>query len=234
MAAAATLAAADRTILAIGAHAGDMEISAGAVLARHARLGDRVVLFHLTLGEGGNPKMPAAEYATQKRSEAATAAKLLGAEVRFGPYADAQIPRGDEPARSVAEALCDVNPTHVITHWKNSIHRDHSLTYTIVTDAVLLASVKGCRSVRSVWYAENWEDDEGFHPYAYVDVSQDFERWQTAVSAYKFIRGGISPFPYLAYYESLARLRGAQSGKHYAVAFDVDASAKRRVFDLLP
>ena len=35
--------AADRTVLAIGAHAGDAEITAGAILARHKRLGDRVV-----------------------------------------------------------------------------------------------------------------------------------------------------------------------------------------------
>jgi N-acetylglucosamine malate deacetylase 1 len=38
------------TVLAVGAHAGDMEIAAGAVLARHKRLGDRIVLLHLTLG----------------------------------------------------------------------------------------------------------------------------------------------------------------------------------------
>lgn len=44
-----------RTILAVGAHAGDMELTAGAALIKHARQGDRVVLLHLTLGEGGNP-----------------------------------------------------------------------------------------------------------------------------------------------------------------------------------
>jgi len=232
--AAATLAAAERTILAIGAHAGDMEVSAGAVLARHARLGDRVVLLHLTLGEGGNPKLSAAEYGEQKRREAVAAAKLLGAEVRFGPYADARIPRGDAPARFVADAICTVKPIHIITHWKNSIHRDHSLTYTIVTDAVLLAAVNGCASVRGVWYAENWEDQEGFQPYTYVDVTQDFELWRKAATAYEFIRGGISKFPYLEYYESLARIRGALSGTRYAVAFDIDPERKRQVLKSLP
>jgi fucose permease len=43
--------AASRTILAIGAHAGDAENTSGAILAR--RLGDRLAILHLTLGEGG-------------------------------------------------------------------------------------------------------------------------------------------------------------------------------------
>ncbi len=71
----------ERTVLAIGAHAGDAELTAGAVLARHKRLGDRVVLLHLTLGEGGNPKMTPAAYGEQKRREALAAAEALGAEV---------------------------------------------------------------------------------------------------------------------------------------------------------
>lgn len=45
-----------RTILAIGAHAGDMELTAGALLIKQHKLGDRVVILHMTLGEGGNPR----------------------------------------------------------------------------------------------------------------------------------------------------------------------------------
>ena len=54
-------ARAPRTILAIGAHAGDMELTTGAVLLKQHALGDSVVLLHLTLGEGGNPKMSPAQ-----------------------------------------------------------------------------------------------------------------------------------------------------------------------------
>jgi N-acetylglucosamine malate deacetylase 1 len=231
---AAGLQAQPRTVLAIGAHAGDMEITAGAVLARHARAGDRVVILHLTLGEGGNPKLSRDAYATQKRREASQAAEVLGAEVVFGPYKDAEIPRGDEPAQYVAGVLARVKPAWVITHWKNSIHRDHSLTHTIVTDAVLLAAVQGTRGIRAVYYAENWEDAEGFQPYVYIDTTADFERWKKAATQYEFIRGGISSFPYLDYYESLARMRGAQAGRKHAVAFDVDPLSKKRVLDMLP
>jgi LmbE family N-acetylglucosaminyl deacetylase len=231
----------ERTVLAIGAHAGDAELAAGAVLARHKRLGDRVVMLHLTLGEGGNPKMAPAAYAEQKKREALAAAEALGAEVLFAPWKDGELPSGDEAVRYVADVVRQVRPTHVLTHWKSSLHRDHEAAARIVPDAVLLASLEGFasahprhRGVRFLGYAENWEDKAGFQPYLYVDVSEDLARWKAAVSCYEFVRGGISPFPYLEYYESLARVRGAEAGRRFAVALDVDPFAKKRVLDALP
>jgi hypothetical protein len=90
------------------------------------------------------------------------------------------------------------------------------------------------RGVRGVWYADNWEDAEGFQPFLYVDVSGTIPRWREAVSSYEFVRGGISSFRYLDYYTALATVRGAVAGKREAVAFDVDPFGKRRVLDSLP
>jgi LmbE family N-acetylglucosaminyl deacetylase len=233
--------AAERTLLAVGAHAGDVENSMGAILARHLRLGDRVVILHLTLGEGGNPRLAPAAYGEQKKREALAAAKALGAELIIGPYRDGQLPEGDEAVRYVADVIREVKPSHVITHWRRSIHRDHQAAHRVVQEAVLAASLEGYptqlprhRGVRGVYYAENWEDAEEFEPYLYVDVSEDLAAWKAAVGCYEFVRGGISAFPYLDYYESLARVRGAEAGRRFAVALDVDALAKKRVLDALP
>jgi N-acetylglucosamine malate deacetylase 1 len=233
--------AADRTILAIGAHAGDAEVTTGAILARHKRLGDRVVMLHLTLGEGGNPKMSPAAYGEQKKREALAAAQALGAEALFGPWKDGELRDTEEAARFVADVIRQVKPTHVVTHWKASLHPDHEAAHRIVNAAVLLASLEGFesahprhRGLRGVYYADNWEDAEGFVPYVYVDVSEDLAAWKAAVTSYEFIRGGISSFPYLEYYEALARVRGAVAGKRFAVALEVDPFAKKRVLDTLP
>jgi hypothetical protein len=67
-----------------------------------------------------------------------------------------------------------------------------------------------------------------------VDVTEDLATWKAAVTAYEVVRGGISPFPYLEYYEALARVRGALAGRRFAVALEVDPSAKRRILDVLP
>jgi LmbE family N-acetylglucosaminyl deacetylase len=233
--------AADRTVLAIGAHAGDAEITTGAILARHKRLGDRVVILHLTLGEGGNPKTSPAAYGEQKRKEALAAAQALGAEALFGPWKDGGLRDTEEAARFVADVIRQVKPTHVVTHWKASLHPDHEAAHRIVNAAVLLASLEGFQSayprhrgLRGVYYADNWEDAEGFVPYLYVDVTEDLAAWKAAAASYEFIRGGISTFPYLEYYEALARVRGAVAGKRFAVALEVDPFAKKRVLDTLP
>lgn len=235
------MSAQQRTILAIGAHAADVENMAGATLAHQHKLGDRIVILHMTLGEAGNPNLSPEEYAKQKRSEALAAAKDLGAEVIFAPYPDAMLPNDESVRRYVADIIRQVKPTYVITHWKNSFHKDHRNTHEIAVDAVLMASLEAVKTahapfggIKGVYYAENWEDADGFQPYVYVDVSDGIEEWKKALREYQLMRGGISPFPYFDYYTSLVRTRGALAGVQYAEAFDMDASAKKLVITSLP
>jgi LmbE family N-acetylglucosaminyl deacetylase len=230
-----------RVILAVGAHAGDMEIACGAVLAKHVHLGDRVVLLHLTLGEGGNPRLSPEVYGHQKEREARAAAQTIGAEVLFGPYKDGEIPNDETARKYVADILRQVRPTTIITHWKHSIHKDHATAHDITTDAELLASLAGVKShyppysgVKQIYFTENWEDKEGFSPYVYIDVSGEVDRWQQSIKQYEFIRGTVSSFPYFDYYKALARIRGAESGFSDAVAFDVDLLAKKQALPSLP
>jgi LmbE family N-acetylglucosaminyl deacetylase len=227
-------------LLAIGAHAGDMEVTCGAVLAKHTRAGDRVTLLHLTLGEGGNPALSPEQYAEQKKNEARAVAAAIGADVLFGPYKDGRLPNNEAARLFVADVIRAVKPTHIITHWKNSIHPDHTATHLVVNDALLLASLEAVvtehprhRDVRGVYFTENWEDPEGFRPYVYVDVADTFDGWKQWITHYEFIKGSISSFPYHDYYAALARVRGAEAGKRYAVAFDVDPCEKKRVLDML-
>ncbi len=230
-----------KTILAIGAHAGDMEVSCGAVLVKHAKQGDSVVLLHLTLGEGGNPAMSPQAYGEQKRKEAYAVAAAMKAEVIIGPYKDGELPNNDEVRMYTADIIREVKPTHIITHWRTSIHKDHAYTHQIVNDAVLLASLEGVvtnhprhRNVKAIYFTENWEDPEGFTPYFHVDVTDELEAWREWIVNYQFIKGGISSFAYLDYYTALARVRGAVVGKKYAIAFDVDPFEKKRAVELLP
>lgn len=230
-----------RVILAIGAHAGDVELTAGQVLIHQQRAGDRVVVLHLSAGEGGNPKLSPVAYGEQKRSEAAAAAKVMGAELLWGPYQDGQIPDDDAARTYVADVIRQVKPTHIITHWKHSIHKDHARTHGIVVDAVLLAVLEGVvtdhpphRGVRGIYFAENWEDAEGFKPYVYVNTSDARDAWLEAIRSYEFVRGGISSFSYQSYYDALANVRGAEARKSRAVAFDIDESGKKRILDTIP
>jgi LmbE family N-acetylglucosaminyl deacetylase len=230
-----------RTILAIGAHAGDMELTAGPLLVHQHKRGDRVVILQMTLGEGGNPRLSPTAYGAQKRTEALAADSIIGAETIFAPYKDGEIPNDEAVRRYVADVIRQVKPSYVVTHWRKSIHKDHAITSAIVDDAVLLASLEGVqtthpahRGIRGIYYADNWEDGEGFQPYLYVDVSDDMKQWRDAVTKYEFVRGGVSSFRYLDYYDALSIVRGAIAGKQRAVSFDIDSFGKRRVLDALP
>jgi LmbE family N-acetylglucosaminyl deacetylase len=234
-------APASKTILAIGAHAGDMELTAGAVLIKQRKLGDRIVILQMTLGEGGNPRLSPSVYGAQKRREALAADSVIGAETIFAPYRDGEIPNDEAVRRYVADVIRAVKPAYVITHWSRSIHKDHANTSLIVKDAVLLASLEGVvtqhpahRGVRGTYYADNWEDAEGFSPYVYIGVGDEVAQWREAVTKYEFVGGRISSFRYLDYYEALLTMRGAIAGKGSAVAFDIDSFGKRRVIDSLP
>ena len=184
------------------------------------------MLLHLTLGEGGNPKLAPAAYGAQKRREAIEAAKALGAEVRFGPYQDGELPDTEEVRRYVANVIREVKPEYIFTHWKRGMHRDHIRTSAIVSDAVLLASLAAVetgtpphRGVRGFYFAENWEDKDGFQPFVYLDVTASLERWKEAVKKYQLFAGGVVAYPYLEYYEALARVRGAEVGEEVRGGF---------------
>ncbi len=214
-------------LVAVGAHAGDMEITAGAVIAGHVRRGGKATLVHLSLGDKGHPQLAPDQYGPQKRQEAERAAAELGADVRFLDYRDAEIFAGEGSILAVAEVLRELQADAVITHWKHSIHPDHTACHQIVTEATFYASVPHLplphrrHPVRALYYAENWEDRFEFDPYLSINVSDDVAAWERSVTAYALFRGEVVNWPYLEYYQSLLRLRGALAGCRFAQAFMV-------------
>lgn len=221
-------------VLAIGAHAGDMEITCGAVLIQEVQLGVEVHLLHLSRGGRGHPGKSPQEYGRQKEQEARECARRMGAQVHFLEYLDAEIPDSREARLAVAQVIRQVQPHVVIGHWRASLHPDHSVAHRLTDGAVLWAALEGIgegtvwRGVRRVLFTENWEDPEGFTPYLYVDVTEFREAWRDAVQAYELFRGGVSSFGYVAYYDGLGAVRGAQVGVGWAQAFGVPPWAQRQ------
>jgi len=226
-------------LVAVGAHAADMEFSAGATILKHVLAGWDAHIIHLTLGEKGNPNLTAQEYGAQKRQEAEAAAKILRATPHFLPYHDGELSAHDEIAAALAKLLRKLQSQAVITHWRDGIHTDHTATYHLVRRALFMASnahfhLEGLE--RTAWaplyYAENWEDAENFRPYVYVDVSSVMTEWERAFRCYAIGRGE-GGFPYWDWYQAQTRIRGIQIGVEHAEAFAVDEAAVRTTRELL-
>ncbi|WII36578.1 PIG-L deacetylase family protein [Paenibacillus thiaminolyticus] len=222
------------TILAIGGHVGDMELTAGGVLASHSLKGDRIVTLALTAGERGVPAgRDMAEYREQKVNEAKAFAEMLGGEAIVFDTPDGELQDNDENRLKVCDVIREVRPNIIITHFKNSMHKDHMTTHRIVNDARFFAGLPSFQRelpaffASKLYYAENWEDAVDYKPYVYVDFSQEaYDLWVKAVSLHWFVTGSTS-FPYLEYYKHLARVRGIEARKEYAETFMIPEESMR-------
>lgn len=235
----------DGGIMVIGAHAGDAENMAAAVVLKHTRAGFPATIVHLTLGEAGHPRMAPAEYAEQRKREVAESARLMGAEAVWLPYADGLLPVNDEVKFQVCDLIRMKRPAVILTHWKGSIHKDHVAAYHIAQDAVFYAALPAIRRSTAdgsdlpahwarLYYPENWEDMEGFRADLYVDVSAVWEDYLNVLRSHEFIRGGISTFRYLDYYSALGITRGCLAGKPRAAALMVPDGTWTQRVDYLP
>jgi N-acetylglucosamine malate deacetylase 1 len=221
-------------ILTIGAHMGD-EVAWGMALAAHRRQGGSVGMLHLTPGEKGHPSLLPADYAAQKREEAEACAAVLGARWWALDYGDGELPVNDEVKLRICDVIREAKPKVILTHWRGSMHKDHTAAAENLPDALFYAALPAFqrplpphRGAR-VFFGENWEDLRGYEPEVYLQVlAEDLETWERAMRCYQLFRGGVSSFPYLDYYRALARTRGCEVGCEFAVTFAVPPESRRR------
>jgi LmbE family N-acetylglucosaminyl deacetylase len=139
--------------------------------------------------------------------------------------------------------MCDriraLKPDIILTHWRGSFHRDHRAAYSIVMEGAFLAALPGIQRsdpahlVKGLYYLENWEDLEDYHPDLWIDVTDVFDRWVHACREHQLLRGEVS-FSYLHYYAGLAAKRGAEIGVQYAVTVSLPPISRKRKVDMLP
>ena len=202
-------------VLLIGAHVGDMDFTAGHLARLHAKAGDEVLFLHLTAGEGGHPGKDRSAYKAQKLAEATEAGGRLGAECRVLDHPDGDLFASQDLALEVASIIDERRPRTIVTHWRGSLHRDHANCYFAVERALELVS----GDHPELWFAENWEDADGFKPDVVVDISTVFDDWLSAARCHELFRGGVVSFDYQGYYQALTSLRGKMSGTDRAAAF---------------
>lgn len=227
-------------LLAIGGHIGDAEITAGLLVTKYAAAGHRATILHMTAGEKGNPRMDAGEYRRQRIQEAEAAAQKMGAsDCIVLNHPDGELQSDQKTIEEMCDLVRRLRPDIVLTHWRGSFHRDHRATYQIVMEGGFLAALPGivrsepAHLIRGLYYLENWEDLEDYHPDLWIDVSAVYDRWIEACRCHQLLRGEVS-FSYLHYYQGLAAKRGAEVGVPYAVTVSLPPISRKRKVDFLP
>ena len=229
----------NKTILAIGAHIGDMELTAGALLASCAVSGGHAVTLALTAGEKGAPAgADVAAYRQEKIAQAQAFMRDLGGEAIVLDHPDGLLPNNDAVRFEVCDIIRRVKPDIIVTHHACSMHKDHIAASRITDNAIFFASLPTFEHelprapITKFLYAENWEDADGFKPYYYFDVTEAFPVWKEAIKELWLAEHSTS-FKYLRYYEALSVVRGAKIGVDHATCFGIEDYAKRQILERL-
>jgi LmbE family N-acetylglucosaminyl deacetylase len=201
-------------ILAIGAHFDDVELSCGGSLTAWKDQGHSITIFVATCSGYSDSAGSVVRSDYDASTEGKAAAKLIGAELIEAGFPTFEIEFGERLNSKIIEALYEVRPDLVLTHWSNDIHHDHR--------AVALASLHCCRHVpRLLMYCSNWyESDRRFDPRFFVDISNTFDRKTKLIEIYQSenIRTkGV----WLAHAKSAARLMGLKASVQFAEGFEV-------------
>lgn len=206
-------------IMAVGAHILDAEITCGKTLAKHYMLGDKITTVAITAGEAGHPENIDIEEFRKMNIDGATKfAQALGGNFICMNYRDSGVPDTEEIYDAFADIVRREKPDIILTHWTESFHEDHVITSKIVRMGVRRAAYVPSETlpphfVRSILYAENWEDAKDFIPYTFVDVTDSFDLWKEAVQ-HIYAATRSTYFDYLGYYDALSLTRGYLAAIH--------------------
>src|SRR5581483_9927453 len=117
------------------------------------------------------------DLAAVRRQEMAEAARLLGAELLLGEFADATVSDGPAERRRLVELLRRFRPTLVLAHCPEDYHADHRAVAALAEAATWFAASAGHATdgpplavPPELW----WMDAValgGFQPGFFVDVS---------------------------------------------------------------
>ncbi|MBQ9211783.1 MAG: PIG-L family deacetylase [Clostridia bacterium] len=228
-----------KTIMAVGAHTGDAQLTCGLLLAKHAMAGNHIITVDLTAGErGAPPSMSVSDFRKTNVSSAQEFASMLGGESIVLDTPDGELVDTPAAELQLARLMREKKVDAVLYHWKNSMHKDHIQASKITENAIFFASLASFEldglppaPIRQMLYAENWEDAEGFVPYCYFDVTEAFPLWKEAVKKL-YLTEHSKDFKYLRYYEALSIMRGALIKTDHATAFGITEYAKRVKMDI--
>ncbi|MGM0899881.1 MAG: bacillithiol biosynthesis deacetylase BshB1 [Bacillota bacterium] len=214
-------------ILAIGAHADDVEIGMGGTIAKYTSKGKKIGICDLTKAE-----LSTNGTVGLRLQEAANAAEILGVSVRETlDLPDRGLYIKEEYIKKVASVIRQYRPKLLFVPYFEDRHPDHGNCARLVEEAVFSAGIRKFdtgdgllphRVESTYYYMIN-----GFHnPDFLIDISNHMEKKKMSLQAYvsQFVKSDSSydtPLVngYIEYVEARERLFGKDAGVAFAEGF---------------
>lgn len=219
-------------ILAISAHADDVEVAAGGTLLHHIAMGRQVGLLDLTQAE-----LSTRGHVEQRSAEASVAAQLLGAVVREQLYLPDGFFKVEEAnLLKLITQIRKYRPSIILANAKDDRHPDHNRAALLVEQAVFLAGLVKVETLDNQQVQLPWRTPALYHyvqdrtcnPDFVVNISAYIDRKFEVIKAYKsqFYQPDCTdpetPISCPSFFEALRgrnAMLGRQIGVEYAEAF---------------
>lgn len=157
-------------ILAFGAHPDDIELGAGATIAKEISLGKKIGAIDLTRGELGTRGS-----AEIRANEAARSAEILGLSVRENlAFADGFFVNDKEHQTEVIKMIRKYRPEVVLCNAVDDRHIDHPKGSKLVSDACFLSGLMKFETSLNGELQEAWRPKRIYHYMQWKNLKPDF------------------------------------------------------------
>jgi LmbE family N-acetylglucosaminyl deacetylase len=205
-----------RNVLAVGAHADDVEIGCGGAVAKHVKKGDNVIILIMAESSYTDYNGNVLRSVEEGTEEEKNAAKILGAELINIGFKTKSVPYSSESIEAI-NRIIDIHGINTIyTHWYHDTHQDHKRT----TQSVLSAG----RYVSNIlMYEPEYPAGRsylGFRNQYYVDIASTFEMKMDALKCHE---SQVKKYgdAFLEAVEARAKHRGYEIRSKYAECFEI-------------
>lgn len=206
-----------RNILAVGAHADDVEIGCGGTLALHSKKGNNVYVLVMSESSYSNYDGTVLRSSEEARNEEQNATEVLGVKLINLGFETKSVPYSSESIEAINSIIDEYKIDTILTHWYHDTHQDHRRT----TQSVFSAG----RYIKNILMFEPeypaGRSYIGFRNQFYVDITSVIDLKMKALEQHKsqIIKFGGDYF--MGAVKARAINRGYEIGSKYAECFEV-------------
>jgi LmbE family N-acetylglucosaminyl deacetylase len=218
-------------VLAIGAHADDVELLCAGTLAHYSSQGAAVAIAVLTNGELGSPHLSRAETSQVRRAEAERASRMLDAELIWVGEPDGFLFDNVDTRLLVIDVLRRVRPDVVFSHHPDDYHPDHRAAGRLTLAARLLARERSLATphdpiarVPPLFFMDNFMAAGASAPDVWVDITATMSRKSAMLAEHTSQNAGRQQrtgTDFVSLMHVHAERRGRDVGVRYAEAFRI-------------
>lgn len=224
----------NKTVLAVGTHPDDIEIMCAGTLALLKEHSWEIAIATMTAGDCGSAELDRKEISKIRRNEAATSAKLLGANYTCMDNDDIFLFYDRPTLLKAINLIREVKPDIVITQSPVDYMVDHEITSKVIKTACFSAGIKNIKTeaepfmkIPYLYYMDSLEGTDAFgnsiRPTTIVNISSKIETKEKMLKCHKSQRSWLMSHngidEYIISMKEFSSLLGKEINTKYAEGF---------------